>query len=95
MMALRANTSPLVKGAGAKHPGPTDEVLMKYICIRGVVTSAGLAAIGDIRELSGHEARVLVAQGKFAPYVEAEIETPEPAIDAREPQTRKSRGRRG
>lgn len=37
--------------------------MAKYECIRGVVTSNGPVAVGEIVELSEHEAKVLA--GKF------------------------------
>ena len=48
---------------------------MKYKCIRGVVTSNGVAAPGDVVELSHHEARDMMATGKLVPHHEEEITT--------------------
>lgn len=46
---------------------------MKFKCIRGVVTSNGPVAIGDVVELGDYEAKVLMSQGKFVPHDETEI----------------------
>lgn len=48
---------------------------MKYKCIRGVVTSKGAAHAGDLVDIDGHEAKVLLAQGKIVPHHEEEIRT--------------------
>jgi hypothetical protein len=48
---------------------------MQYKCIRGVVTSKGSVLAGELVELEGHEAVVLMAQGKIAPHHEEEIRT--------------------
>lgn len=48
---------------------------MKYKCIRGVVTSNGTVRAGDLVEIDGHEAKVLLAQGKIVPHHEDEIRT--------------------
>lgn len=48
---------------------------MKYKCIRGVVTSKGVAAPGDVVELSHHEARDMMATGKLVPHHDEEIAT--------------------
>lgn len=41
---------------------------MAYKCIRGVVTSKGVIAPGDVVDLSGAEARDLMAAGKVVPH---------------------------
>lgn len=48
---------------------------MAYKCIRGVVTSQGAIGPGDIVDLSGIEARDLMAAGKIVPHDETEITT--------------------
>lgn len=48
---------------------------MAYKCIRGVVTSKGVIAPGDVVDLPGAEARDLMAAGKLAPHHEEEITT--------------------
>lgn len=48
---------------------------MKYKCIRGVVTSKGAVAAGDLVDIDGHEAQVFLAQGKIVPHHEEEIRT--------------------
>jgi hypothetical protein len=48
---------------------------MQYKCIRGVVTSKGSVLAGELVELEGHEAVVLMAQGKIAPHHVEEIRT--------------------
>lgn len=54
---------------------------MKYVCLKGVVTSKGVAAPGDIVELAGLEAKVMVSQGKFAEVEEKAA----PVIQHRDP----------
>jgi len=48
---------------------------MQYKCIRGVVTSNGSVAVGDVIDLPDYEAKVLMAQGKLVPHHEEEIRT--------------------
>lgn len=43
----------------------SEKKMAKYKCIRGVLTSQGVAKVGDIVELSDYEAKVLAA--KFVP----------------------------
>lgn len=54
---------------------------MKYVCLKGVVTSKGVAQPGDIVELAGLEAKVMVSQGKFAEVEEKAA----PVIQHRDP----------
>lgn len=48
---------------------------MQYKCVRGVVTSNGPKAVGDVFSLPDYEAKVLMAQGKLVPHHEEEIRT--------------------
>lgn len=48
---------------------------MQYKCIRGVVTSKGAVSAGGIIDIQGHEANVLMAQGKIVPHHEEVIRT--------------------
>jgi hypothetical protein len=48
---------------------------MQYKCIRGVVTSKGAKSAGELVDIEGHEAKVLMAQGKVVPHHEEEIRT--------------------
>jgi hypothetical protein len=48
---------------------------MQYKCVRGVVTSNGPKAAGDVFALPDYEAQVLMAQGKVVPHHEEEIRT--------------------
>jgi hypothetical protein len=48
---------------------------MQYKCVRGVVTSNGPKAVGDVVSLPDYEAKVLMAQGKMVPHHEEEIRT--------------------
>jgi hypothetical protein len=64
----------------------SEKVMAKYKCIRGVVTSQGVANVGDIVELSEREAKALSA--KFVPVEDApeEIRVAEaPAVEHRDP----------
>lgn len=73
--------------------------MARYECIRGVVTSKGPVAVGDIVELSDYEAKQLA--GKFIPAQDApapvrvaaapEIENRDPVIEA--PKRGRPRGR--
>jgi hypothetical protein len=77
----------------------SEKVMAKYKCIRGVVTSQGVANVGDIVELSEREAKAY--GGKFiavkdepAPVRVAEapeIEHRDPVIEA--PRRGRPRGR--
>jgi hypothetical protein len=53
---------------------------MQYKCVRGVVTSNGPKAVGDVFSLPDYEAQVLMGQGKIAPHHVEEIRTT--AVDA-------------
>lgn len=58
---------------------------MQYKCIRGVVTSQGPLAVGDIVKLPAHEALALVAAKKLV-VAEEEIRVAEaPAVEHRDP----------
>jgi hypothetical protein len=73
--------------------------MAKYECVRGVVTSQGPIEIGQIVELSDHEAKMLA--GKFVPAKDApapirttvpeEIEHRDPVIE--KPKKGRPRGR--
>jgi hypothetical protein len=64
---------------------------MNYICIKGVVTSNGPKAVGDIvGPLPPFEAHILMSQGKIAPYEEREeiVAAEAPAFEHRDPKPR-------
>ena len=64
----------------------SEQAMAKYECIRGVVTSKGPVAVGEIVELSDYEAKVLA--NKFVPAkdVPAPVRVAEaPAIEHRDP----------
>jgi len=49
-------------------------LIMDYKCIRGTVTSKGVAAVGDVVSgLPDLEARTLMAAGKLVPYAAPEV----------------------
>lgn len=71
---------------------------MNYRCIRGVVTSQGPKAVGDVFSgIPAAEAASLMAYGKIVPVDEAKIEVREPVIESRDPEplvaTTRGRGR--
>lgn len=68
----------------------SEKKMGKYQCVRGVVTSQGIAKVGDIVELSDYEAKQLAA--KFVSVAdEPEISAEEirvaeaPAVEHRDP----------
>ena len=77
----------------------SEQAMAKYECIRGVVTSKGPVAVGEIVELSDYEAKVLA--GKFVPAKDVlapvrvaaapEIEHRDPVIET--PKRGRPRGR--
>lgn len=77
----------------------SEQAMAKYECIRGVVTSRGPVAVGEIVELSDYEAKVLAnkfipARDEPAPVRVAEapeIEHRDPVIAA--PKRGRPRGR--
>ena len=46
---------------------------MKYKCIRGVVTTAGITSVGQVVELPANEAADLMSAGKIIPHNEEPV----------------------
>lgn len=58
---------------------------MQYKCIRGVVSSEGVLAVGDIVKLPSEEAVMLMAAGKLV-IAEEEVRVAEaPVVEHRDP----------
>jgi hypothetical protein len=69
--------------------------MQKYECIRGVVTSLGPIAVGDIVSLPADEAIVLMAHGKLK-IAEQEIRVAEaPKVEHRDPVVSRGSKRNG
>lgn len=67
---------------------------MQYQCVRGVVTSKGAVAAGDLVDIDGHEAKVLMAQGKIVPHHEEVIRTTAvEQVETQSPRRGRQRGR--
>ena len=59
--------------------------MQKYQCIRGVVTSLGPIAVGDIISLSAEEAVVLMAHNKLKIYEDVVRVAEAPKVEHRDP----------
>lgn len=67
---------------------------MQYKCVRGVVTSKGAVAAGDLVDIDGHEAKVFMAQGKIVPHHEEVIRTTAvEQVETQSPRRGRPRGR--
>lgn len=73
--------------------GDKSEITMKLKCVRGAVTSQGVANVGDVVELSGQEAKVFLAHGKFVEVAEVAAKADPAVIQHRDPVI--ERGRKG
>ena len=63
---------------------------MRYKCIRGVITSQGPLAVGDVTTLPHGEALVLIAQKKVEIFEEAVRVAEAPKVQHRDPVIKRS-----
>lgn len=64
--------------------------MQKYECVRGVVTSLGPIAVGDIVSLPADEAVLLMAHNKLKIYEEVVRVAEAPVVEHRDPVIKRS-----
>lgn len=69
----------------SQSPTSLESKMQKYECIRGVVTSLGPIAVGDIVSLPSEEAVVLMAHGKLKIAEEVVRVAEAPKVEHRDP----------
>jgi GTP cyclohydrolase FolE2 len=69
----------------SQSPTSLENEMQKYECIRGVVTSLGPIAVGDIVSLPAEEAVVLMAHGKLKIAEDTVRVAAAPKVEHRDP----------
>lgn len=74
----------------SQSPTSQESKMQKYECVRGVVTSLGPIAVGDIVSLPADEAVLLMAHNKLKIYEEVVRVAEAPVVEHRDPVIKRS-----